>query len=127
MPPKEYTWDQMYLDEYAKGKHLLFGGGPDEFVVWAAEYLKEKGLDQAVVLDSGCGEGRNCIYLAKQNFVVYGIDIAQPPIETGRKWVESEGLKGRVDLRIGDVTNMPFEDNFFDAAIDIFTIEFESM
>jgi len=124
MSSRKYTWDQMYLDEYAKGKALFHGREPDEFVVWAAKYLKEKGVNRAVILDAGCGEGRNCVYLAKQGFVMHGVDIALPPIEKGRKWIKLEGLAKAVDLRVGDVTNLPYKDSFFDAVIDIFTIEF---
>jgi len=122
--PKEYTWDQMYLDEYAKGKSLVHGDKPDAFVIWAAEYLKEKGLSRAVILDAGCGEGRNSIYLAKQGFKVWGIDIASPAVEKGKKWVKSEGLTEMVNLSLGDVTKFPYENDFFGAVFDSFTMEF---
>jgi len=122
--PREYTWDQMYLDEYAKGKKPFHGEKPDEFVVWASKYLKEKGVGQAIILDAGCGEGRNSIYLAKQGFKTYGIDTVSPAIETGRKWVKSEGVAEMVKLEVGDVTNLPHENNFFDAVIDSYAIEF---
>ncbi|MEM2936138.1 MAG: class I SAM-dependent methyltransferase [Candidatus Bathyarchaeia archaeon] len=122
--PKEYTWDQCYLDEYAKGKRPLHGEKPDGFVVWASKYLKEKGMSGAIILDAGCGEGRNSIYLAKQGFKIYGIDIALPAIETGKRWVKSEGLTEMVNLRVGDITKLPYEDNFFDAVIDSYTMEF---
>lgn len=55
---------------------------------------------------------------------MYGIDIASPAIETGTRWVESEGLTEKVRLRVGDVIKLPYEDGLFDAAIDIYTIEF---
>jgi 2-polyprenyl-3-methyl-5-hydroxy-6-metoxy-1,4-benzoquinol methylase len=74
--PQSYTWDQCYLDEYAKGKHLLHGEKPDEFVVWVSEYPRRKGMNGATILDADCGEGRNSIYLGKQGFRTYGIDVA---------------------------------------------------
>jgi hypothetical protein len=42
LPSKEYTWDKMYNDEYAKGKNLVHDDKPDEFVIWTGKYLKEK-------------------------------------------------------------------------------------
>ena len=114
----------MYLDEYAKGKRLFHGEKPDRFVVWASKYLKEKGMTEAIILDAGCGEGRNSIYMAKQGFKIYGIDIASPAIEKGKRWAKSEGLTEMVNLRVGDVTKLLYEDNFFDAVIDSYTIEF---
>jgi 2-polyprenyl-3-methyl-5-hydroxy-6-metoxy-1,4-benzoquinol methylase len=122
--PRSYAWDQMYLDEYAKGKRPLHGKKPDRFAVWASGYLKEIGMSEATILDAGCGEGRNSIYLAKQGFRVHDIDIASPAIETGKRWVESEGPIEMVNFGVGDVTELPYEDGFFDAIIDSYTMEF---
>ena len=125
MPPsREETWNKTYLNEYAKGKSLVHGEMPDSLVIWTANYLKEKGMSRAIVLDTGCGEGRNCVYLAGQGFKVWGIDIASPAIEMGQRWIRSEGLTEMVKLSVGDVADLPYEPNFFDAVIDIFTIEF---
>ena len=122
--PEGYTWDQTYLDEYAKGKELLHGRKPDDFVVWASNYLKQKGMNGATILDAGCGEGRNSIYLARQGFRIHGIDIASPAIEKGKQWVKSEGLVEITKLRVGDVTEIPYDDNSFVAVYDSFTMEF---
>ena len=121
---KGYTWDQMYLDEYAKGKSSVFGKKLDRFIIWASEYLKEKHLKGAVILDAGCGEGSNSVYLAKQGFKMYGVDIASPAIGKAQRWIRSEGLTEIVNLRVGDVTRLPYEDDFFDAVIDSHTMEF---
>ena len=121
---KGYTWDQMYLDEYAKGKSFVLGKKPDRFIIWASEYLKDKHQNGAVILDAGCGEGRNSVYLAKQGFKMYGVDIASRAIEKAQRWIRSEGLTEIVNLRVGDVTRLPYEDDFFDAVIDSHTMEF---
>jgi len=117
-------WDQCYLDEYAKGKKLLHGDKPDGFVVWVSEYLKEKGVSGAIIFDAGCGEGRNSIYLGKQGFKIYGLDIASPAIEKAKNWAKSEGLTDKVDLIVGDVTKLPYNDGLFDAVYDGHTMEF---
>jgi len=52
-----YTYDDMYREEYSKGKTLLWGREPDEYVVWIGNYLTEVGFLQAKILDVGCGEG----------------------------------------------------------------------
>ena len=47
-------------------------------------------MSDAIVLDSGCGEGRNSIYLAKQGFRVYGLDISAIAIDKAREWAEKK-------------------------------------
>jgi len=77
-----------------------------------------------MILDAGCGEGRNTIFFGKQGFRMHGIDISSPAIDKAKKRVQSDTLTEMVDLRVGDVTNLPYDDNFFDAVYDSFTMEF---
>lgn len=117
-------FDKMYLEFYAEKGKLMWGTAPSPGVVTFAEFLKSKEMSEAIVLDSGCGEGRNSIYLAKQGFRVYGLDISAVAIEKARQWAEREGLLERIWFEVGDVSQMEFRDEFFDAAIDINTINF---
>ncbi|RLG41307.1 MAG: hypothetical protein DRO05_04245 [Thermoproteota archaeon] len=117
-------FDKMYLKFYAEKDKLMWGTAPSPGVVSFAEFLKGKEMLEAIVLDSGCGEGRNSIYLAKQGFRVYGLDISAVAIEKARQWAEREGLLEKIWFEVGDVSQMEFRDEFFDAAIDINTINF---
>jgi len=50
----------------------------------ASHYIVEKIMKLpkfAKILDAGCGDGRNLIYLAKQGYAVSGIDISPKPLE----------------------------------------------
>ncbi len=117
-------FDRMYLDFYAEKGKLMWGHVPSPGVVRFAEFLKSKEMSEAIVLDSGCGEGRNSIYLAKQGFRVYGLDISVVAIDKAREWAEREGLLEKIWFEVGDVSQMEFRNEFFDAAIDINTINF---
>ncbi len=117
-------FDKMYLDFYAEKGKLMWGHTPSLGVVRFAEFLKSKEMSEAIILDSGCGEGRNSIYLAKQGFRVYGLDISAVAIEKAREWAEKEGLSEKIWFEVGDVSQMEFRSEFFDAAIDINTINF---
>jgi len=69
-------------------------------------------------LDLGCGIGRHVMYLDDMNFEAYGIDLSDEAINLAKEWCEKLGkheLKNR--LVVGTVTNMPYEDNFFDFVI----------
>ena len=76
------------------------------------------------VLDLGFGSGRHVIYLAKHGFEVYGIDISSEGKKITNAWLKSQNLKA--NLKIGSIyKKLPFEDNFFDAAISTSTIHHE--
>jgi ubiquinone/menaquinone biosynthesis C-methylase UbiE len=73
------------------------------------------------VLDLGCGSGRHVVYLAKNGFEVYGIDIAKSGIKIAKNWLKEEKLKA--NLKVGDIyKKLPYKGNFFDAIICIRTL-----
>ena len=81
--------------------------------------FKKNGVKR--VLDLGCGSGRHVVYLAKNGFEVYGIDIAKSGIKIAKEWLKEEGLKA--NLKVGDIyKKLPYKDNFFDAIICIRTL-----
>ena len=57
----------------------------------------------ATVLDSGCGQGRDALYIARKRHSVLGVDTAQTGIEKILEEAESEKLA--VDGVITDITN----------------------
>ena len=77
--------------------------------------------DVRKILDLGSGTGRHVIYLAKNKFDVYGIDIAEEGIETTRKWLKKEGVKA--NLKVGSIyKRLPYKNSFFDTIISTNTI-----
>ena len=68
------------------------------------------------ILEVGCGNGSNLWFAAREGFQVAGIDGSATAIEYARRWFEREGLAG--DLRVGDYTELPFEDESFQLVID---------
>ena len=68
------------------------------------------------VLEVGCGNGNNLWFAAREGFQVAGIDGSDTAIDYARQWFEREGLAG--DLRVGDFTELPFEDETFQLVID---------
>jgi ubiquinone/menaquinone biosynthesis C-methylase UbiE len=52
-----------------------------------------------------------------------GIDISRGMIERTKRRLEKAGLAGAVELCCGDATNMPFNENTFDAVFMSFTLE----
>ena len=66
-------------------------------------------------LDLGCGLGRHSILFGKSNFNVNCFDISEDAINRTKDWAESENLK--FNYSIGDMLNLPYEDDKFDCIL----------
>ena len=72
--------------------------------------------DVKKILDLGCGSGRHLVYLAKHDFLVYGIDSSNEGIRIAKGWLKRKNLKA--NLRVGNIfKRLPYKDDFFDALI----------
>jgi len=70
------------------------------------------------VLDVGCGAGQTPCYIAKRHGCsVVGVDINERMIERSKERAEREGVADRVEFRVADAQDLPFEDDLFDAVI----------
>ena len=69
------------------------------------------------VLEVGCGTGANLALFAGKGCAVSGIDLAPPMLEQAKKKLGDEA-----DLRHGDASAMPFDDNSFDLVLAFLTI-----
>ena len=78
------------------------------------------------ILDLGCGTGRHMVFLAKQGFDVYGIDIAEEGIKIAEDWLKQEKLEGK--FKIGSIyKRLPYSDNSFDAVISTHALHHEKI
>jgi arsenite methyltransferase len=70
------------------------------------------------VLDVGCGAGVTpCFMARKYGCRVVGVDISAGMVERSRERAEREGLADRVEFRVADAQDLPFDDALFDAVI----------
>ena len=74
------------------------------------------------VLDLGCSIGTFAIELAKLGFESSGIDLDETAINVAQKLSKEEGVADKCSFYTGDVSDMDFESNQFDAVLaqDIF-------
>lgn len=63
------------------------------------------------VLDAGCGGAGACLLAAKRGARITGLDAASSLIDIARERLPDG------DFRVGDLEELPFEDNSFDAVI----------
>lgn len=72
--------------------------------------------DEDHVLDIGSGIGGPSRYLArKYNVNVTGIDLVPEYVDAARKFAKAAGLEQKLLYEIGDATNLPFDEQAFDA------------
>jgi len=104
MKENRSRWDEIYK----KGAHWEKGSSKNMQLF--IKYLNKGDR----VLDAGCGSGQDSIFLAKQGFEVWGIDISNEAIKKAKKNKEKYKLEN-LHFLVGDIQNLKFEDEFFDA------------
>ena len=106
---KNNIWNQIW-----KKNNYKFNDFPTMNVQTFEEYhLPKKNKKKYKILDVGCGNGRNLIYLKKKGFDVYGIDKSSHCISDLRKKFKKETNKFKVSL----ISAIDFPDLSFDAVI----------
>ena len=102
-----------------KGIPSSFRETPSGSAKWYYRILKKNRKIKGKLLDLGCGKGRNAIFFAEKGFEVYGIDFVKEALEEMEKKAGKKNLEIKAFCRKVE-EKMPFPNNFFDAAIDIF-------
>ena len=72
--------------------------------------------ERFTILDVGCGGGKTVDRLASaaQEGAVYGIDYSPASVATARRTNAARIASGRVDVRLGTVSALPFDADMFD-------------
>jgi ubiquinone/menaquinone biosynthesis C-methylase UbiE len=70
-------------------------------------------IREGVAIDAGTGPAALSIAMAKiTNLKIYAMDISPEILGVAKESIEIEGLKDRIEPVMGDVHQMPFEDDF---------------
>ena len=82
-------------------------------------------VDNARFIDIATGTCDVALEIIKQHPAgtrVDGVDFSEGMLALGREKVKQAGCSDRIDVRFGDATNLPFEDNTFDGSTIAFGI-----
>lgn len=89
--PYYWGYDKRYAQTYAEGGTTWETMEPNEIVVrMVPELIIDKLNDE--ILDLGCGEGRDTIWLASQGFSVTGVDVSEAALDKARDLAKLNGL-----------------------------------
>jgi arsenite methyltransferase len=70
------------------------------------------------VLEVGCGVGATACYLAKKyGCRVASVDLRESMIARSNERAQKEGVENRVEFRVADAQDLPFDDALFDVVI----------
>lgn len=110
MTPKD--WAKAYSGEVP---HWATDMNPSKFV---QEFIQQlNGYDHPSVLEIGCGNGRDSIFMSQAGFNVYSIDITPKAIELARE--NAAKVQASVDFRIANAEQLPFPEKTFNG---VFTL-----
>lgn len=111
------VWDR----EYRNPKLVTKKEEPQSDTLRFLKFLKKDQkykVEDRVILDLGCGTGRNANYLAELGNKVIGIEISKTAINLAKERALELGLK--VDYILGDIGEpYKLEDNSVDIVLDI--------
>ena len=104
------AWNIVWADERGRMDWMA----PEPFITSMVAYLKDNGVKE--ILDLGSGIGRHSLELAKAGFKVSAIDASETGIAYLNEMVTKYDLKN-IDTHIGSFTNIPYDENSFDAIV----------
>lgn len=100
-------------------------------VIWRRKAIAQlKELKPRMILDVATGTADFAIQAQKtlKPEKIIGVDISEGMMDFGRKKVAEAGLSDKIELKLGDSENLPFEENKFDAVIVAFGVRnFENL
>ena len=96
--------------------------GHEKLARWGRSYLN---IDKNyIVLDLGCGGGRNIEYFLTKADTVYGLDHSETSVKMASEINKKAIDTGRCQILVGDVKSLPLEDESIDIVTAFETIYF---
>jgi len=95
---------------------------PEEDVVAFAERLQQRLSPKALLLDVGCGRGRNALYLSRLGFTLYSCDLSPVALDIARARTQQVGISIR--FQVSALTHLPYADNLFAAALCVHVLPY---
>jgi len=92
---------------------------PNEYIIrFHNRFLKSRIPDKGNILDFGYGSGNNSVYMIRQGYEVYGIEVASSSLDLLKKNLGEYNLDAaclkNFTVVDPDWDALPYEDNFFD-------------
>ena len=105
-------WDTFYTNRDKPAPFLKYNKLPDKCVV---DFMKRHAIKNAC--EFGCGEGRNAIYLAKNDIYTEAYDLSEIAIENARKNARESKVE-KVVFKAENIFELDLMNKRFDLVVD---------
>ncbi len=116
------VFDRQYLSKGLSAQRRY----PNESLIQflASRYFSLAMSDRKSIrlLEVGCGSGANLWMMAKEGFAIHGMDSSAKGLDLACQHLE-EKWGVAADLRQGSFTELPYENDYFDAVVDIVSLQ----
>ena len=106
----DIKWDEVYQNGKQLNKYPF-----TDLVAFYYNNFKEN-TNKLNILEIGCGAGNNLEFLSEEKHNIYGIDASNIAIDHCKRKFAQKNLSA--DFVVGEFTNLPYENNFFDIIIN---------
>ena len=100
VPDSVAAWEERYADS----DDAIWSGNPNESLVAIVSEMTA-----GRVLDVGCGEGADVVWMAENGWDATGIDLSTTAIDRARRAAESRGISA--EFAVADVSTWEPEDD----------------
>lgn len=111
--PENY-YDDLGADEWERLERTTKATFEFENTV---DYLDEHLPERGRVLDAGGASGRYAVWLAERGYDVTLLDLSGEQLRIAREKVAEHGVADRVEIERGDVRDLPYGTDVFDATL----------
>lgn len=123
----EGLWNQQYRSPrgvmgWLAGERMVRQHEPE--TAWNINLLDVKPTDTVLEVGFGAGQGIKLAAEKASHGLVMGIDLSETMVRVATRRNAEAVKAGRVSLRQGNVTSLPFEDQRFDKIMTIHTLYF---
>ena len=116
----EYTRVEKYYDHYTSVHDLNYHNPELCYMRSVEDRVILSTKPKGVVVDIGCGTGRQTIFLASMNCEVYAVDISRKMLEITRRKVYDLELQNKIEFIQASADYLPFQTEVFERAYSIF-------
>ncbi len=114
-------WENQYVKFGFKAQRLYPNEELLRFLGRYYFHLSRADRKKIRILEVGAGSGANLWMMAKEGFNVFGMDISKEGLKLCAKMLKYWSVIA--DLKVGDMTVLPYKDNYFDAVIDVVSMQ----